>query len=315
MLFSVAEPPVAGNSSQSVIIDGSFQINMQVGIIGRGSFGQAIGSLLEHNQVPFEYADVKRNLTGPTDVIFLMVPTQAIRSAIQANRAAITEETVIINGSKGIEENTHLLPQQIIADLGITVDYYSLLGPSFAYGIKAHHPTIVSLGYDDPWRLEQLTNMLQTDYFRVHPIKGCEMLELAGAFKNLYAILCGYAKGLGYGSNTRAALIMLAAQEFSALAKARGYADYDVVSPGVLGDMVLTCSSERSRNFQFGQLLAKGEDTPESAQTTEGYHTALSVVAIAKQAGISLPVAELTAALTHESKTGAEHFRRFLASA
>jgi glycerol-3-phosphate dehydrogenase (NAD(P)+) len=292
--------------------------SMNVAIIGRGAFGRAIGSVLHHNNIDFEYGEVSRLLTQPADVLFIMVPTQAIREALTDNAQMIHKGTIIVNGSKGIEEQTHMLPHQIVADLGLDVAYHSLLGPSFAHGVVAQHPTLLSLGYDQPDHVQTLQKLLQSDYFRLHPIHGCDMLELAAAFKNLYAILCGYAKGLGYGANTRAALIMLAIQEFTDLAHALGYAEYDVVSPGVLGDMVLTCSSKQSRNFQFGVELAKSTDQAAlmaMAQTTEGYHTAHSVASVVKRTGKPLPLAELTARMTREGYVGADAFRAFLARA
>lgn len=291
---------------------------MNIAVIGRGAFGRAVGSLLHANEYAFEYAEAQQPLTRPADIAFIMVPTQHIRQAMLDNQAMFHPSTALINGSKGIEERSHLLPQQIIQDMGMTQPYYSLLGPSFAHGVTAKHPTLLSLGYDSDQHVAVITTLLQSDTLRIHPVHGCEMLELAAAFKNLYAIVCGYAKGLGYGANTRAALIMLAVQEFSDLAHALGYQDYDVISPAVLGDMVLTCSSKQSRNFQFGVELAKSIDRAQvaaMAQTTEGYHTAHSVASVVSRAGISLPLAELTAELTQKGHSGAEHFRAFLARA
>ncbi|QQS18982.1 hypothetical protein IPL68_02930 [Candidatus Saccharibacteria bacterium] len=289
---------------------------MQVSLLGNGVFGSAIGSVLEHNGVRPQYADIGQPLTSNADVLIILVPTQAIRSALKDNSHAVTDSTIIVSCSKGIEEATHFLPHQIVADMGIKNPYYSLLGPSFAENIIERQPTIMSLGYDDYEHVDELQSLLQNDYFRIRPIEGCEMLEMAAAFKNIYAISCGYAQGLGYGANTRAALITLALQEFAALAHAKGFTGYDVLSPGVLGDMVLTCSSDKSRNFQFGHELAESTDTAHlsaQAKTTEGYHTAHSVLAIAEQAGLRLPLAELTARVVHHPGPHDETFRAFMA--
>src|ERR1039457_1257818 len=180
---------------------------MNIAIIGQGKFGQAIGSLLEYNGVDFEYAEKDRPLTSPADLIFLMVPTQFIRTALRQNKRFISDKTIIVNGAKGIEEKTHLLPHQIVQSVGAYPNYYSLIGPSFAHGVRAKQPTIVSLGYENTKQLTIVKNLIQTPYFRVHPVAGCAALELASALKNLYAILCGYAHGLGTGVNSQALLI------------------------------------------------------------------------------------------------------------
>lgn len=289
---------------------------MNIAIIGEGKFGQAIGSLLEYNGVEFEYAEKGRPLGRPADLAFLMLPTQFIRKSLRDNSRFIGRKTIIVNGAKGIEEKTHLLPYQIVESAGSYGSYYSLMGPSFAHGIKARYPTIVSLGYDKPGHLPAIEALLETPYFRVQPIAGYPALELASALKNLYAILCGYAHGLGLGMNTQAMLITLALREFTRLAEAMGFTDYDVMSPGVVGDLMLTCSSEQSRNFKFGLQLAKADSQSVSdmtASTVEGYHTSHSIRSIARRREVDLPLAFLTLRIIKNHKDGAAHFHKFIA--
>jgi len=290
---------------------------LNTAIIGQGKFGQAIGSLLEYKDVIFEYAERDKLLTRPADLIFLTLPTRFIRGALRENSRFISEKTTIVNGVKGIEEKTHLLPHQIVASVGSYGAYYSLMGPSFAYGVKAKQPTIVSLGYEDPQHLNVVSNLLQTSYFRVHPVSGYAALELAGALKNLYAILCGYAYGLGLGMNTQALLITLALGEFTRLADAMGFTDYNVMAPGVVGDLMLTCSSEQSRNFKFGLHLAKADDQEVQkmlASTVEGYHTSHSIRFIARELKVELPLAFLTLKLISNKGDSATLFHDFIAN-
>lgn len=290
---------------------------MNVAIIGAGVFGRAIGSLLEYNQVEFEYADVSKPLTRIPDVAFLMVPSQYLRGALKDNEQWLSPDTVFINGAKGIEESTHELPCQIVASLEKYPHYYSLVGPSFAHGISAQEPTLVSLGYQDPASIKTISDLLQTPYFRVTPVKGREALELAGALKNLYAILCGYAQGLGFGMNAQALLITQALNEYEHLAASMGFEHYDVLTPGVVGDLVLTCSSAESRNYKFGQHLAKAQDPDVIKQehgTVEGYFTSHSISYIAEQQQITLPLAALTQQLITDPASGAESFRAYIAS-
>ncbi len=290
---------------------------MNIAFVGFGKFGQAIASLVEYNGLAYDYAEPSQSrlLSVPADMVFLTVPTQFMRQAIKDNRHFIGDDTIIVNGAKGIEEGTHLMPHQIVRSLGRYPYYYSLIGASFAQGIIDRHPTVVSLGYKRPEHLKTIKKVLETPYFKVQESKGYRALELASALKNLYAILCGYADGLGYGPNTRAQLITLALEEFRQLAKAMKFADYDVVTSGVVGDLVLTCSSDQSRNYQYGLELAKGLSKPYKtlSKTVEGYNTSHSIGAITKEHGVNLPLASLTTKIIKGEIKSAEDFRDFLA--
>jgi len=288
---------------------------MNIAIIGQGKFGQAIGSLLDYNGLDFEYAEKDRPLTRSADLIFLMVPTQFIRIALRQNKRYISNKTIIVNGAKGIEEKTHLLPHQIVQSVGDYLNYFSLIGPSFAHGVRAKQPTIVSLGYESTKQLTTVKNLIQTPYFRVHPVAGTPALELASALKNLYAILCGYAHGLGAGVNSQALLITLALGEFTQLAEAMGFKNYDVMSPGVVGDLMLTCSSDQSRNYRYGVGLAKGDEQEMQkllSATVEGYHTSHSIRFIARQLQLELPLAFLTLKIINDREKGASYFHQLI---
>ncbi len=291
---------------------------MKIVVLGWGQFGQAIGSLLTYNRVAFTSADIDSPLKHSADLLFQMVPTQFIRPAFQTNQQFIKPGTTIVNGAKGIEEDTHQLPHQIIQDLGPYSHYYSLIGPSFASGIVAQDPTLVSLGYTSDEHVELIKDVLQTPYFRIQETKGIGLLELSSALKNVYAILCGYAEGRGFGMNTRAKLIALALQELAELGKAMDMTDIEVTAPGIVGDLVLTCSSAESRNFQFGLLLAtKGQaaTTFNQAKTTvEGRHTSKSAQALAHQYQVDLPLSDLTHRIIEDGKDGAQHFQAFVES-
>jgi glycerol-3-phosphate dehydrogenase (NAD(P)+) len=289
---------------------------MNIAFIGLGNYGKAIASLVEHNGYDYDYAEAMENrlLSKPAGLVFLTVPTQFVRQALKDNKQYLTDETTIVNCSKGIEESSHLMVHQIVRSVSRYPFYYSLIGPSFANGILEEHPTVVSLGYKREDHLEAIRKVLETPYFKVQPSKGYRSLELASALKNLYAILCGYAHGLGYGPNTQAQIITLALGEFRTMAKALHFVDYGVMTPGVVGDLVLTCTSEESRNFQYGLGLATGEirqgETPQ--HTVEGYHTSRSINIIAKEHGTKLPLAELTADIISGKVSGKKAFQDFL---
>lgn len=288
---------------------------MKIAIFGWGAFGQAIGSLLAYNGVEFSTVDANRPLDHTVDVIFLMVPTQSIRAAFQTNSRFIKPDTVIVNGAKGIEEETHKLPYKIVQSLGSYPNYYSLIGPSFASEIIEQQPTLMSLGYATKQHLPVLRELLQTPYFRVQSTRGRQAIELASALKNVYAIACGYADGLGCGMNTRAELITLALQEVVELGKAMKLTNGAVTAPGIVGDLVLTCSSRESRNFQFGRRLSKmgqAAALKKSRGVVEGLSTSRSIQALCRKYQVDLPLATLTSQLIEEGKAGRQRFHTFV---
>jgi len=289
---------------------------MQVAFIGFGAFGQALCSLVEYNGYEYDCTDLQgitepRLLSQPADLVLLTVPTQAIRQAMKDNRRFLKPDTIIVNCSKGIEEGTHLMVHQIVRSLGRFPNYYSLIGPSFAEGVMKQEPTVVSLGYKNQTHVATIQKLLETPWFKVQPSRGYRALELASALKNLYAITCGYAEGLGFGPNVRVRLMIMALDEFHTLAKAMHFADYDLLAPGVVGDLILTCSSEQSRNFQYGLTLAAGK-ADDLHDTVEGYYTSHSINAIAYEHNAKLPLAALTSQIINGELKSIEEFRRFL---
>jgi len=285
--------------------------------MGWGQFGQAIGSLLTKNNVTFSSVDIGLPLTHKVDVLFQMVPTQFIREAFRTNSQFIVTDTIVINGAKGIEKHTHMLPYQIIQEIGPYPNYLNLIGPSFAGGIMANDPTLVSLGYSLSRHVDDVKNLLQTPNFQIQPTVNYMILELAGAMKNVYAILAGYAEGMGFGANTRAKFITLALQEVVKLGQAMGMTDIDVLAPGIVGDMILTCSSPESRNYQFGvhlSVMSQANALKQAKSTVEGFSTSHSVQAIAHKHKVDLPVASLTQQLIEEGVNGRHYLYEFVES-
>ncbi len=288
---------------------------MKVAVMGYGHYGRALGSLLEHNGVEFTPVDVDLPLKHEVEILIQVVPTQSIRQAFETNAKFFNPDMVVINAAKGIEQSSHELPHQIIEELGYK-NYYCLMGPSFATEIIDQQPTLVSLGYANDKQAKVVVEMLQTSYFRVQGSADYQSLELAAAMKNVYAILCGYAEGLGFKGNTRAKLITLALQEVVKLAAAMGQS-VDVLAAGVVGDLVLTCSSTESRNFRFGQNLAtmtQQEAFDAVGSTVEGFHTSQSIQALAKEHKAELPLATLTQRIIDKGAEGHRHFQDYVQS-
>lgn len=269
---------------------------MKIKIIGNGAWGNALYNVLKENCSCVSMWN-KNDSIADVDIFVLALPTQAIRSVL-APIAAQKKDIAIINASKGIEKTTHKLPFQIATELFKNgLDYFCLSGPSFANEVINKMPTIVNLGYVQTKNKETVRNLLQTDYFRVRAVKGVVMLEMASAFKNVYAIICGVADGLGYGTNTRVKLIILAMEEFYRLYK-KLHLGLDIRHiPGTVGDLILTCNSTESRNFRFGKMLAKNpakEALRKIGNTVEGYYTAFSIPHFVNEYKVELPLALLT---------------------
>lgn len=252
---------------------------MKVNIVGNGVWGKALGKLLIANGNEVTFWDRKKQLP-PSEVLLIAIPTQGIRQVF-ANYGRNLRKSIIVNSAKGIEKGSQKLPWQIIKEiLGNDTEYFTLIGPSFAQEVNNKMPTLVNLGGYNR-RIQEICNLFETDYFRVRPTKSVEALELAGALKNVYAIACGVAEGLGFKENTRAKLITIAYEEFRKLAENLKYEIDEEARPGILGDLVLTCSSINSRNFSFGKLLTSfsvKDSIKKIDSTIEGYNTAFSVL-------------------------------------
>lgn len=262
---------------------------MKINILGHGVWGTALGRVLTTNGHEINFWNKKEQI-DPVDFVVIAIPAQAIRSVIK-NYGRNLGKAVIINSAKGIEKGSQKLPSQIVKELlGTEIEYFTLIGPSFAQEVSCKMPTLVNLGgYNG--KMQEICDIFETDYFRVRPTKSVEALELAGALKNVYAIACGIADGLGFKINTRAKLITIAYEEFRRLALRLNYKIDKDAKPGILGDLVLTCSSQESRNFSFGRNLVKysvKDSIGKINSTIEGYNTAFSVLYFSEKSPMSL---------------------------
>ena len=265
---------------------------MKIVILGEGSWGKALASLLAHNKKDFVFFEKGQKIQDGT-VVISALPTQAIRVVLGEIKGA--KDLIYINASKGIEIKTHKLPHKIAEEvLGKDVDYFTLIGPSFAQEVENMMPTLVSLGCISKKNTKLVRGLFQTDYFKIRLTESVNTLELWAAFKNVYAVACGLSTGLGFGANTRVKLILSAIDELNKLSISLGFESYEQVLPGTIGDLILTCSSEKSRNFSFGKALANSKIenalsiTP---GTVEGFYTAEAVPYFEKKIGFKLPLA------------------------
>ncbi len=268
---------------------------MKIHIAGNGAWGKALFFVISKNTKDVSFWNRGEIIGKETDVLVLAVPTNAIRNVLSfINTKNIP---IIINASKGIEEVSHKLPFQIVEEvLGKEVEYFSLMGPGFSQEVLKKAPTLLNLGYIKDSKVENIKRLFETPHFRIHETNNIKALELAGAFKNIYAIVSGFSNGLGYKLNTSSMLLVIAIEELQKLCgKLEFGVDFKSL-PGVIGDLILTCNSEKSRNFTFGSLLTEksvSDSLKQVEQTVEGYYATSSVGYFEKLSGTNLPLASL----------------------
>lgn len=275
---------------------------MKIVIIGQGMWGNALHSLLVRSQNDISFWERGTEITH-ADVIVLAVPTQAIREVLSFVKP--TKSLIVVNSSKGIEEGSHKLPYQIAHEILGEIHYFSLMGPSFAQEVIDNMPTLVNLGFCKAQFVETVKGLFQTDYFRVRPIEGVEAIEIAAAFKNIYALLNGISEGLGFGINTRIKIILLAYEEITKLTAGLGYTIPITAASGIMGDLMLTGSSTESRNYAFGKALVThsvADALQKSKGVVEGWNSLTSVSYFSERIGEPIVLAELVKAMASHAQ-------------
>lgn len=287
-------------------------------ILGRGAWGSALASVLKANGTEYTVWDRKSEI-DPKSIVVLAIPTQAIREVLTNNKDNL-KNSIIVNTSKGIEKGTHKLPFQIAKEvLGADVKYLSLFGPSFAVEVEEKLPTLVNLSSlnGDKDLARQVKKLFETDYFKLRIAGSAQAVELSGALKNIYAILCGISEGLGFLVNTRSQLIGHAYKETIKLCEGFGYKVEPEAIECIMGDLVLTCSSNESRNYRFGKYLVKlsvDDALQQVASTVEGRNNILSVPFLSEKGEIDIPLAKFVyeTVLNDSPKTVEARFREVL---
>jgi glycerol-3-phosphate dehydrogenase (NAD(P)+) len=299
---------------------------MSIGVIGSGAFGTALAVALaiggsrvtlwsrdaESARTMRETRENARYLPGVTlpetvsvtaemvDVaahgtVLLAMPMQQMSHAL-ADWGGRLDGRVLVSCAKGIDLATGLGGAEIIRRACPAAIPALLTGPSFAADIARGLPTALTLACADHHQGEALQAALSTPVLRLYLTDDIAGAELGGALKNVIAIAAGVVIGAGLGDSARAALITRGFAEMQRLAAACGAQRETLAGLSGLGDLILTCTSEQSRNFRFGRALGRGESFDPSV-TVEGAATASAAVALARRHGVELPVSEMVAAL------------------
>ena len=309
-----------------------------VGIMGAGSWGTALALLLHRNghrvtvwsisEEEVEMLSVRREhvskLPGvkiPEDMMFttdvestvkekdfivLAVPSPFTRSTARSMSQYVSDGQIIVDVAKGIEEDTLMtLSQQIEQEIP-QANVAVLSGPSHAEEVGRGLPTIVVIGAKKEETAEYLQEMFMNEVFRVYTSPDMLGMELGGSLKNVIALAAGIADGLGYGDNTKAALITRGIHEIARLGMKMGGAFETFSGLSGIGDLIVTCASMHSRNRRAGILMGKGysmeEAMKEVSMVVEGVYSAKAAWKLAEKYQVSMPIVEQVNLVLFEGK-------------
>jgi glycerol-3-phosphate dehydrogenase (NAD(P)+) len=320
----------------------------KIGVIGSGSWGTALAWLLHNNghqvtlwsyleeetemfrkhhqntdklpgviladDVEFT-CDLERSVRGK-DLLVLAVPSPAVRSTSAKMKAFAGEGQVIVDVAKGIEESTLMTMTDIIEQEVPQADVAVLSGPSHAEEVGKGLPTTIVAGARSRKTAEYIQEIFMSPVFRVYTSSDMLGIEIGAALKNVIALAAGIADGLGYGDNTKAALITRGIAEISRLGTAMGANPHTFSGLSGIGDLVVTCASVHSRNRKAGYLIGQGCTMSEAMEkvhmVVEGVYSARAGQKLAEKYGIEMPIVSVVNQVLFEDKSPAEAVRELM---
>jgi glycerol-3-phosphate dehydrogenase (NAD(P)+) len=234
-------------------------------------------------------------------LIVIALPSPHVRAVAAAAAVTLAAGAIVVCASKGLEERTHLTLDAVLAEVMPAAKVVLLSGPTFAVEIAAGLPAAAVAASRDGQAAASVQRIFASDRLRIYTTEDVVGVAVGGALKNVIAIASGCADGLGFGSNTRAALITRGLHEIGRLATRMGGNPLTLAGLAGLGDLVLTCTGELSRNRRVGLALAAGEPLPaimaRLGQVAEGVQTARQAVELARELGVEMPITECVAAV------------------
>ena len=314
----------------------------KVGIIGAGSWGIALSWLLTNNgcdvtvwsiieseitmlQKEHEHKEklpgvilsdtmtfstnLKETISGK-DFLILAVPSPYTRSTSKMMAPFVTQDQIIVNVAKGVEENTLMTLSEIIEQEIPQAKVAVLSGPSHAEEVGKGMPTTIVIGCNDHSEAVYLQDIFMSEVFRVYTSEDVKGMELGAALKNVIALAAGMADGLGCGDNTKAALITRGITEIARLGVTMGCKRETFYGLTGIGDLIVTCASMHSRNRRAGILIGKGatmdEAMKEVKMVVEGVYSAKAALGLSKKYQISLPIIEQVNAVLFDGKKASD---------
>jgi glycerol-3-phosphate dehydrogenase (NAD(P)+) len=313
--------------------------DLRLGVVGAGSWGTALANLLACKGYAIDFwvfeTDVCRQidrqrenkvfLPGVTlsanikptndlnrvvaakDLVLVVVPSHVMRSVVGAMADRLDPATLLVTASKGIENQSHLTMTGVIRDVlkGRPDKQLAVIsGPSFAKEVACKAPTVVTAASADIATAEKVQSVFATPYFRVYTNTDVIGVEIGGAIKNVIAIAAGVIDGLGLGLNTRAALITRGLTEIQRLGRRLGADPRTLAGIAGVGDLILTCTGDLSRNHTVGKKIGEGlsldEILAEMRMVAEGVKTAKSVYNLTRKLDVEMPICQAMYAILYE---------------
>ena len=314
---------------------------MQIGVIGAGSWGTTLADLLAdkgYQVCLWGYeGDLVRRMTetrvndlflpgfqlsanlsftnaieeavAGKELVLFVPPSQVLRGLLKQALPHFRSNALIVSASKGIENDTLLPMSAIFAELlpdHLKARTAYLSGPSFAKEVAQRMPTAVAVAAEDAVIATEVQRIFSTDVFRVYTNNDAVGVELGGALKNVIALAAGVSDGLGYGYNTRAALITRGLAEITRIGVAMGAEPLTFAGLAGMGDLVLTCTGDLSRNRSVGYELGRGrtleEILGEMHMVAEGVKTTLSAYQLSRKLGVEAPLIEQMYEILYNNK-------------
>ncbi len=327
---------------------------LRVGVLGAGNWGTALAQMLarrehdvtlwalepevvagvnERHENPLFLTDVElsprvratgdlEEAVGSAEMVLFVIPAQFVRSYLVTIRDFLPAHIPLVICSKGIERGTLMTMEQVFTEelpgknhAGICV----LSGPSFAIEVAQNLPTNVTVASRDLDVAHRVQAAVATREFRIYTTEDVTGVELGGALKNVIAIAVGGADGLGFGTNTRAGLITRGLSEISRLAVKLGGRPETMLGLAGVGDLILTCTSDLSRNRTVGRRLGEGATIAEierdMRQVAEGVPTSESAHQLAERNEVDMPITEQVYQVVHHDKSVPDAMRALQARA
>jgi len=250
------------------------------------------------------------------ELILMVVPSHVFREVLQGLKAHLSPGTPLVSATKGIENETLLTMSQVAENAlprGWAENFACMSGPSFAREVSRKLPTALTVACRDLEHGKRIQQLFSTDFFRVYLTEDLPGVEISGSLKNVIALAAGIADGLEVGNNARAALITRGLAEITRLGVAMGARPSTFAGLAGLGDLVLTCTGDLSRNRQVGLEIGRGRGLRETLEgmnmVAEGVKTTLSAYHLALKTGVDMPIVEQVYQVLYEGKDPREGVR------
>ena len=302
----------------------------KIGIIGNGSFGTAIANMLVYNghevtlygrnkktinsmkstnmnekYLPYvilsnkiKYTSKMKTAVKGKDIVIFAVPAQSFREVSKEVSEFLDDAVVVVNLAKGIEKNTLKRMSEVASETIPNSVYVALSGPTHAEEIARNLPASVVVASKNKAAANIIQDTFMSEKFRVYTHDDLIGVEICGAVKNVIAIATGISDGMKLGSNARAALMTRALHEMKKLAEASGANVETLSGLSGIGDLIVTCSTNLSRNRRCGILIGLGLDAEEAVKkvgsVVEGYYTADALMELAEKLDVEMPVSQMT---------------------